>query len=64
MVNTKFDKSIGASRPVVGGYSTQYNNEAGQGAHNPLGKGKVNPGNTKPPKAADIRTPLNGAGKN
>ena len=54
---------IGDHNPVVGGYSTQYNNEAGQGAHNPLGKGKANPGNTKPPKPADIRTPLNATGK-
>lgn len=54
---------IGDKNPIVGGYSTAYNNERGQGAHNPLGKGNKNPGGVKPPKPADVRTPLNGTGK-
>jgi hypothetical protein len=54
---------IGDHNPVVGGYSTQYNNEPGQGAHNPLGKGKVDPNNTKPPRPKQMDAPLNATGK-
>jgi hypothetical protein len=51
---------IGDSKPIVGGYSTQFNGAGGDGAHNPLTmKGSENPGGTKPMKPANKPVPLN-----
>jgi hypothetical protein len=55
--------SIGDTKPIVGGFSTQFNGGGGDGAHDPLPpRGSKDPGGTKPTKPGLVPVPLNGTG--